>query len=212
MQLSFCLIEQWPVNVLDRRRFQVEQLDRCLHRVVDAREKNQAEPFLAGQGRNFELSRKNRGQRSLAACENFIQILRRTQEAFEAVSRPAFDHSRWPALSHFRALLTQQSLNLRAFSFERASLRTNFCDSSISQNNLGREDVIGGCSIKRRTRSRGIVRDHSADGSARTRRHIGTETKAVRLQKIVQLIQHHAGADAHASFFQIEFRNAAIMS
>jgi hypothetical protein len=47
----------------------------------------------------------------------------------------------------------QQSLNLRAFSFERAALRTNFCDSSISQNNLGREDVIGGCSIKRRTRS-----------------------------------------------------------
>ena len=55
MQLSFCLIEQWPVNVLDRRRFQVEQLDRCLHRVVDGREKNQAEPFLGGQGRNFEL-------------------------------------------------------------------------------------------------------------------------------------------------------------
>ena len=55
MQLSFCLIEQWPVNVLDRCRFQIEQLDRCLHRVVDAPEKNQAEPFLAGQRRNFEL-------------------------------------------------------------------------------------------------------------------------------------------------------------
>jgi hypothetical protein len=74
MQLPFCLIEQRPVDMLDRGRFQIEQLDRCLHRIIDTRKKNQAKPFLAGQGRNFELSRKNRGQRSLAACENFIQI------------------------------------------------------------------------------------------------------------------------------------------
>src|SRR4030095_2808449 len=132
MQLPFCLIEQRTVDVLDRGRFQIEPLYRCRHPTVDPREKKQAKPFLAGQGRNFELSRKNRGQRSLAASENFIQILRRTLEAFEAVSRPAFDHSRWPTLSHFRALLMQQSLNLRAFSFERTALRTNFCDSSIT--------------------------------------------------------------------------------
>ena len=134
------------------------------------------------------------------------------QEAFEAVSRPAFDHSRWPALSHFLALLMQQSFNLCAFSFERVPLQTNFCDSSISQNNLSREDVIGGCSIKRCTGSRGIVRDHSADGSARTRRYVRAETKAARLQKIVQLIQHHAGADPDGSFFQIEIGNATIVS
>src|SRR2546421_12737726 len=117
MQLPFCLIEQWPVDVLDRGRFQIEQLDRCLHRFIDAREKDQAEPFLTGQRRNFEFGRENRGQCSLAARQNFIQILRRMQEAFEAVSWPAFDHSWWPALSHFRALLMQQSLNLSAFSF-----------------------------------------------------------------------------------------------
>ena len=201
MQLPFCLIEQWPVNVLDRGRFQIEQLDCGLHRIIDTREKNQAEPFLAGQGTNFELSQKNRGQRSLAAGKNFIQVLRRTEETFEAVSRPAFDHPRWPAFSHFRALLMQQSLNLRAFCFERAALRTNLCDSSISQNNLSRQYVISGRSIKRRARSGGIVRDHSANGGARTRRNVRAETKTVRLQKIVQLIQHHAGADAHAWFF-----------
>src|SRR4029434_6624779 len=136
MQLPLCLIEQRPVDVLDRGRFQIEQLDRCLNRMIDTGKKNQAKPFLAGQGRNFELSRKNRGQRSLAACENFIQILRRTQEAFEAVSRPAFDHSRWPTLSHFRALLMQQSLNLRAFSLDRTALQTNFSDSDLRQKHL----------------------------------------------------------------------------
>ena len=72
MQLSFCLIEQWPVDVLDRDRFQIEQLDRCLHRIIDAGEKNQAEPFFTGQGRNFEFGRENRGQCPLAARQNFI--------------------------------------------------------------------------------------------------------------------------------------------
>src|SRR5438477_432870 len=158
-------------------------------------------PFPAGQGTNFELARKNRGQRSLAAGKNFIQVLRRTEETFEAVSRPAFDHPRWPAFSHFRALLMQQSLNLRAFCFERAALRTNLCDSSISQNNFSRQYVISGRSIKRRARSGGIVRDHSANGGAPTRRNVRAETKAVRPQNIAQLLQHHAGADAHASFF-----------
>src|SRR6266496_762180 len=74
MKLAPCLIEQWPINMLDGGRLQIEQRDRCLHRLIDAREKNQAQAFLARQRRNFKLSRKNRRQRPLATGENFIQI------------------------------------------------------------------------------------------------------------------------------------------
>src|SRR6184192_3303040 len=60
--------------MLDGGRFQIEQRDRGLHCLVDAREKNQAQAFLPWQRRNFQLSRKDCCQCSFAAGENFIQI------------------------------------------------------------------------------------------------------------------------------------------
>src|SRR5256885_14935040 len=71
--------------------------------------------------------------------------------------------------------------------------------------------MVGSCSVKRCARAGRIVRDHSADGRARTRRHIRPETKAVRFQKSVKLIQYHTGAHAYPAFFQIELGNSAIM-
>src|SRR5438445_13446519 len=60
MKLALCLVEQWPIDMLDCGRHQIEQRDRCLHRIIDACEKNQAQTFLTWQRRNFERSEERR--------------------------------------------------------------------------------------------------------------------------------------------------------
>src|SRR5207253_11523540 len=143
MKLAPCLIEQWPINMLDCGWFQIEQRNRCLHRLIDAREKNQAQAFLPWQRRNFQLSRKNCCQCSFATGENFIEILWRAKETREPVSRPALDQSRRPSLRHFRRLLAEQLLNLGTFRFQRALLRADFFGSSICEDNLGCQHMVG---------------------------------------------------------------------
>src|SRR2546430_8285867 len=126
MKLSSCLIEQWPIDMLDCGGLQIEERDRCLHRIIHAREKNQAQTFLAWQPRNFKLRQKNCRQCSLATGQNLVEILWRAQKTRESISRPALDQARRPSFRHFRALFAQKSFYLGAFRFERAVLRADF--------------------------------------------------------------------------------------
>jgi len=68
IQLSFRLIEQWPVDVLDRGRFQFEQVDRRLHRFGDGREEDESEPFLARQRDDLQFRGENRSEGAFAAA------------------------------------------------------------------------------------------------------------------------------------------------
>ncbi len=47
IELPARLVEEHPVDVLDRRRVEVEQVDRGLHRFRDRGEEEQTETFLA---------------------------------------------------------------------------------------------------------------------------------------------------------------------
>src|SRR5437667_10451830 len=105
MKLAPCLVEQWPIDMLDCGRHQIEQRDRCLHRIIDAREKNQAQTFLTWQRRNFGLSRKNWCQCSFATRQNLIEILWRAQKTREPMSRPALDQTRRASFRQCHALL-----------------------------------------------------------------------------------------------------------
>src|SRR5436305_11970071 len=100
MKLAPCLVEQWPIDMLDCGRHQIEQRDRCLHRIIDAREKDQAQTFLTWQRRNFKFSGKDCRQRSFATGENFIEILWCAQKAREPISRPALDQTWRPSFRH----------------------------------------------------------------------------------------------------------------
>src|SRR5207248_220683 len=91
MELSFCLIEQRPIDVLDRGRLEIEQSHGRLHRVGDGCEKDEAESFLTRQGRDFELCGKNRGECPFAAGENFVEIVWRSRKSLEAITRPALE-------------------------------------------------------------------------------------------------------------------------
>src|SRR5581483_3580299 len=60
-------------------------------------------------------------------------------------------------------------------------------------------------------RAAGVVGDYAADRRARTGRHVGAETESVRPEKLVELIEHHAGADAHGALLEIEFGDRLVM-
>src|SRR5438552_563536 len=77
-------------------------------------------------------------------------------------------------------------------------------NATIRHHNLQRDHVIGCCAVNRATRTGGIVGDHSAQRGARAGCYIRSETKIVRLQEIVELVQYDAGADADAALFKIK--------
>src|SRR5438105_15536394 len=98
MKLAPCLVEQWPIDMLDCGRHQIEQRDRCLHRIIDACENNQAQTFLTWQRRNSELSRKNFCQCSFATGYNLIEILCRALKPRESISPRALDQTTPPSV------------------------------------------------------------------------------------------------------------------
>ena len=84
-------------------------------------------------------------------------------------------------------------------------------NSAIGENDLGGNDVIGGRAVNGHVRAGGIVRDHSADCRARARRDIRTETKSMGFEKRIELVEHHARADAYRTIVDIEIVDLAIV-
>src|ERR1700726_875626 len=115
VNLPLGLLKQQPLNGLNGGRPKIQKLDRRLHRVGDGREENQAEAFLTGQWRNLEFGGENGGKRSLAASQDLVEIIWRTRESFDPVTRPTFHQPRRPAFSHFGARCVNEIIDLVAF-------------------------------------------------------------------------------------------------
>ena len=181
MKLSFRLIQQRPIDVFHRCRFEIEKFDGCLHRFSDRREEDQSQAVLARQWRDFQFRRKNPGERSFTARENVGKIVRRAKESFDPVAWPPFYKARRPTFRHLGARCSDNLLNRRALRIERFMSRADFFDTTVSHYNLKRNDVIGCRSVNRASRTRGIVGDHASECRARARCHIRAETKSVWL-------------------------------
>src|SRR5262245_25605174 len=67
-------------------------------------------------------------------------------------------------------------------------------------------------SVNRRVRAAGIVGDHSTQSRARARRHIRTEAKAMRTEKLVQVVEDYARPDADRAVLQVEVADFAIVA
>ncbi len=98
------------------------------------------------------------------------------------------------------------------FIAQRLSRRTDLNSSAVGQNDFGRNDMIGSGPVNWNTCAGRIVRDHAADGRARAGRNVGTETKPVRFEKRVYLIEHNAGADTDAAIVDVEIVDLAIVA
>src|SRR5438046_6163932 len=72
--------------------------------------------------------------------------------------------------------------------------------------------MIGSGAVDRNARPGRIVCDHAADGGARAGRNVGAETKSVRIEKRIQLIEHDTGADADAAILDVEIDDLAIVA
>src|ERR1041385_388592 len=69
--------------------------------------------------------------------------------------------------------------------------------------------MVGRRPIIRRVRAARVVGDHPSQRRPRARGYVRTETKSLRPQKFVELIEDDAGADANGSSFEIEVRDEA---
>src|SRR5260370_40339748 len=91
-------------------------------------------------------------------------------------------------------------------------LRPNSDYPAVRQNNFGRKNMIGSRAVNRNARTGRIICDHAADGGARAGRDVRAETKSVRTEKRVQLIEHHTGPEADAAIVDVEIVDLAIVS
>ena len=71
--------------------------------------------------------------------------------------------------------------------------------------------MIGGQAVEGDMRAGGIIGDHAAQSGARTGGHVRPETKTVRFEKVVELVQDHAGADANGAAFKVQRGDLAVV-
>ena len=88
----------------------------------------------------------------------------------------------------------------------------NFDNSAVGQNDFGRKNVIRSGAVNWNVRAGRIVRDHAANRGARTGRDVRSETKSVRFEKRVQLIEHDTSADADGAIVDVEIVDLAIVA
>src|SRR5206468_5667087 len=61
-------------------------------------------------------------------------------------------------------------------------------------------------------RSGGVVGDHAPESRARTGGDVGAETKPVRSEKEVELVEHHSGAHADGAPVEVQVGDAAVVA
>ena len=85
-------------------------------------------------------------------------------------------------------------------------------NGAVGHHQLLRDHVVRGRAVNRDARAGRIVRDHAADGGARAGGDVRAETKSVRLEKGVELIEDNAGAGADGARFEIQIGDLAVVA
>ena len=198
------LIQQHAIKEFHSGRLQIREFHRCLHRLRRRIKKDQSQPDLVRRGNDLDARREDRSQRALASSEHVDEIVRLTRHAFQTVTRPALQQTFRESLLDLEFVEHRHVLQQLALHRQRAALRADLKYSPIRHHDLQFQDVIRRRAEQPRARPGRIVRDHPAQRRARTRGHIRSEHETFRLEKTVQLIQHHACADAHRPFLRIK--------
>ena len=85
-------------------------------------------------------------------------------------------------------------------------------DAAIGHDDGERQHVVRRDAVKGNVGAGGIIGNHAAERRAGTGGDIRPETKSVRFEESVELIQHDARADADGAFFQVQIGNAAVVA
>ena len=212
LQLTAGLIEEQAVNVFDGGGFEVQKLDGGLHGVGDGGEKNQAEAPGFGERNDFQFGGSNGGKSAFAAGKQVAEIIRVAQETVQAVARAALQQAGGEMLMNGGGVIANQLGEEPALGGEGILRRGGLGDAAVGQDDFKGENVIGGKAVEGDMGAGGVVGNHAAQSGARTCGDIRAETKAVRLEEVVELVEDHAGADAHGAAFEVERGDLAVMA
>jgi hypothetical protein len=96
--------------------------------------------------------------------------------------------------------------------WQRLAVGGNFREPSTREHDIQPRDMIPRGAVHQGMRAAGIVRDHSANRRPRAGGHIRSETKSVRMQKMIQLIEDDSCADVHRAALQINVRDLLVVT
>src|SRR5262245_61144856 len=82
-------------------------------------------------------------------------------------------------------------------------------EAAIGEHDFQFIDVVGGSSIDGRVGSTGVVGNHAAERGAGTGGDVRSETKTMRPQELIELIENDSRADPNGSAFQVEIGDLA---
>ena len=132
LKLAAGLVQQQTVNVFNRRRFQIEQFDRRLHRLGHGRKEQQSHPALLRQRDDFQFGGNNRRERAFAAGDDMSQIARLAHRPGQRVSRPAFQEPRRKALGNLQLVQRSQAFQQVALFRQRVVAGTDSLHAPVA--------------------------------------------------------------------------------
>ena len=89
---------------------------------------------------------------------------------------------------------------------------TDLVNGSVRQDQFLGHNMIRRRAVNRNPRPGGIIRDHAADGGARAGGDVRAETKPVRVEEPVQLIEHDPRSSANGACLEIQISDLAVVA
>ncbi len=176
--------------------------------------------FGFGQGHQVELRFEHHAQRALRAHHDLRQIhgLVLIDKFVEIVAADAAHYFRIAAVDFSGVFLGEPQHGTIASGLQRIVRRhitarplAELHDAAVGKQHRLLQNVIDGFSVEHAARAAGIIGHHSAYSGAAGGRDIRREAHAQRSQLRVQLIQHHAGFDAHPTFGRVHFEHPVVV-
>ncbi len=209
------LVEEQIVYLLDGGGPERQQRRHRLECVVDGVKKQQAQPLGLGRLHRADLCGEDEGEGALAAADELGKVHAagaRPEVAVQAVAGPALGEAVMKAGEYFLRVRRDERVHGRQTVAQVGAVRAEHRHRPVGQHHLHAFHMVDRRAVDRRARARGVVGDHAAEGGAGTGGHVGAEDQPVPLQEGVQLVEHHARADAHGARFGVEFRNAPVVA
>jgi len=173
------LVEENCVDVFERRGLEIDQLDRCLHRVGDRLEKDETNRRFVRYRHELQFRGYNRAECAFAARPKFRGVAPVAKIVVERVARPPFDERvRHARGDEFRRLV-EFGAEVRRHHVRRGMLGVKRHDLAVGEHRFERKHMIRRRAVHRRVRARRIVGNHAAKRRPRTGRDVRPETQTV---------------------------------
>ncbi len=209
-------VDHGAVDQLDRGRAQRHDAPGRRHRLVESREMADAEHAVRRDRLQLELDGIEEGERALRADQQMRHVVAGIVDHVDVVAAD-------PAQQLGEALgdLGRFAPVQRAHVAHEVAIALG-CDAvieiaghlaharrrAVGQERVDSAHVVHHVAVAQAARAAAVVGGHAADGGAIAGRDVDREEQAVRLQRLVEAVEHHARLDQRAAPLDIDGEDA----